>query len=51
MDDKLTTENLYNVLRVFMKNLVDADEITFLNTSEIYSSIEGSFVDILLTEE
>ena len=51
MDDKLTTENLYNVLRVFMKNLVDADEITFLNSSEIYWSGDGTFLDIQLTAE
>lgn len=38
MDDKLSTEHLYRVLRAFMKNLVDADEISFLSNKELYTS-------------
>lgn len=38
MDDKLSTEHLYSVLRSFMKNLVDADEISFICKKELYTS-------------
>lgn len=41
MDDKLSTEHLNNVLRAFMKNLVDADEISFIFNNEIYTSENG----------
>lgn len=41
MDDKLSTGHLNNVLRAFMKNLVDADEISFISNNEIYNSENG----------
>lgn len=43
MDEKLTTEHLYNVLRIFMKNLIDADEISFINDSEMFTSENVKF--------
>ncbi|CAD8077401.1 unnamed protein product [Paramecium sonneborni] len=51
MDDKLSTEHLNNVLRAFMKNLVDADEITFIYKNEIYNSENGHFKEIKLTDK
>ncbi|CAD8073508.1 unnamed protein product [Paramecium primaurelia] len=51
MDDKLSTEHLNNVLRAFMKNLVDADEISFIYNNEIYTSENGQFNEINLTDQ
>ncbi|CAD8154379.1 unnamed protein product [Paramecium octaurelia] len=51
MDDQLTTEHLYKVLRAFMKNLVDADEVTFIINNELYTSRTEQFQDIIITEQ
>ncbi|CAD8079707.1 unnamed protein product [Paramecium sonneborni] len=51
MDNQFTTQNLYKMLRAFMKNLVDADEVTFIINNELYTSTTEQFQDIQITEK
>lgn len=48
MDEDLSIDNLYSVLRLFVKNLVDADQMSFITHKdndevEMFSTVDSVF--------
>lgn len=46
MDANFSQENLFKVIKIFIKKLVDADEFSFISVKdniEFYSTSENSF--------